>query len=49
MAKKYYELDREECIKAINDILSKTSDLWILWQIYRFSVGMTKNEKGGAA
>lgn len=46
--KKYYELDREECIKAINDILSKTIDLWILQNIYRFSVGMTKDEKDDA-
>lgn len=46
--KKYYGLDREECIKAISDIISKTSDIWILWQIYRFSVGMTKDEEGGA-
>lgn len=28
--KKYYELDREECIRAINDIMSKTSDLRII-------------------
>ena len=47
--KKYYELDRAECIKTINDILSRTSDLWILWQIYRCSVHMTEDEKGGAA
>lgn len=47
--KNYYELDREECINAINDIMSKTSNLWIIWQIYRFSVRMTKDEKGGAA
>jgi len=40
--KKYYELDREECIAAINEIMSKTEELWILWQIYRFAVGMTK-------
>ena len=46
--KKYYELDREECIKAINDIMNKTSDLWILWQIYRCSVGLTQDMKGGA-
>lgn len=47
--KKNYGLDREEYIKLINDILSKTSDCWILWQIYRFSVNMTESEKGGAA
>lgn len=47
--KKYNELDREECIKAISDIMSKTSELWILWEIYRFSVNMTESEKGGAA
>lgn len=46
--KKYYELDREDCINAINDIMSKTSDLWILWQIYRFSVNITEDGKGGA-
>lgn len=40
--KKYYDMDREECIKAINDILEKTSDLWIIWTIYRCAVGMTK-------
>lgn len=40
--KKYYDMDLEECIKAINDILEKTRDLWIIWQIYRFAVGMTK-------
>ncbi len=32
--RKYYEVDREEYIKLINDILSDTSDKWILWQIY---------------
>ncbi len=42
--KEYYELDREECIKAINDILSKTNELWIIQNIYRFSVGMTKED-----
>ena len=47
-AKEYYELNRDECIKAINDILSSANDLWILWTIYRFSVGMTKDEEGGA-
>lgn len=47
--KKYYDLDREECIKAINDILSKTSDLWILWQVYRLTVHITEDEKGSAA
>ena len=46
--KEYYELNRDECIKAINDILSSTNDLWILWTIYLFSVGMTKDEEGGA-
>lgn len=30
---KFYELDREECIKAINDILEKTSKLWIIQYI----------------
>lgn len=45
---KYYELDRKECIKVINDIMSDTA-LWILWEIYRFSVNITKDEKGGAA
>ncbi len=40
--KKYYEIDREDCIKAINDIISKTSDLWILWQIYRMAVNITQ-------
>lgn len=43
--KKYYELDREEYIKAINDILSKTSDLWILWQIYLSAFHMTGEGK----
>lgn len=43
--KKYYELDREEYIKAINDILSKTSDLWILWQIYLSAFHMTDEGK----
>ncbi|MBD5543719.1 MAG: hypothetical protein HDR01_05630 [Lachnospiraceae bacterium] len=46
--KKYYEFNREDCIKAITEIISKTSDLWILWQIYRFSTAMTEPEKGGA-
>lgn len=46
--KKYYELNREDCIKAINDILSKTSDLWILWQIYRCAFHVTEDGKGGA-
>lgn len=39
--KKYYELDREEYIKLINDILAKTSDIWILWQIYLSAFHMT--------
>lgn len=42
--KKYYELDREDCIKAINEIITKTEDLWILWQIYRMAVNMTEEE-----
>ena len=42
--KKYYELDREEWIKAINNILSKISDCWILWQIYRCAVHMTEED-----
>ncbi len=42
--KKYYEMDREECIKAINDILEKTSEVWIIFEIYCFSVNMTKEE-----
>lgn len=46
--KKYYELSREECIKAITEIMSKTSKLWILQTIYCFSVGMTRDEKGDA-
>lgn len=46
--KKYYKLDREEWIKEINDILSKTSDRWILWQIYQFAFHMTDDGKGGA-
>ena len=49
MREKYYELNREDCIKAINDIMSKTSDLWILWTIYDFCVGMTREEEGGEA
>ena len=43
--KKYYELDREEYIKLINDILSETSDIWILWQIYLNAFHMTNEEK----
>ena len=46
--KKYYELNREECIGAITEMLQKTDDLWILWQIYRTAVNMTKEQKGGA-
>ncbi len=42
--KEYYELDHDECIKAINDILSKISDLWIVRHIYRFAVNMTEEE-----
>lgn len=38
--KKYYEMDREECIKAINDILEKTRGLWIIQHIYLFAVNM---------
>lgn len=41
---KYYELDREECIAAINEIISQTEDLWILWQIYRTAVNITKED-----
>lgn len=39
--RKYYEVDREEYIKLINDILSKTSDIWILWHIYLYVFHMT--------
>lgn len=45
--KKYYEMNREECIGAITEILHKTDDLWILWQIYRTAINMTKEEKDG--
>ncbi len=44
LCKKYYELDREECTAVINEIISKTEDLWILRQIYRFAVNITKEE-----
>lgn len=40
--KKYCELDREECIEAILNVVNKISDLWILWEIYRFSVNITE-------
>lgn len=40
--KQYYEIDQEEWINAINDIISKTSDRWILWQIYQCAVHMTE-------
>lgn len=47
--KKYYEMNREECIASINEILQKTDDLWIVWQIYRTVVNMTKEQEGGAS
>lgn len=40
--KKHYERGLEEWIKAINEILSKIDDTWILWNICRFAIGMTK-------
>ncbi len=43
--RKYYEVDREEYIKLINDILSETSDIWILWQIYLSAFHMTNEGK----
>lgn len=43
--KKYYELERDDCIKAIEDIIQKTNNLWILWQIYRMVVNVTKEDK----
>lgn len=43
--RKYYKVDREEYIKLINDILSETSDIWILWQIYLSAFHMTNEEK----
>lgn len=48
MKEEHNKLNREDCIKAINDIMSKTRKLWILQIIYDFSVGMTREEEGGA-
>ncbi len=33
---------KEELIKKIVDILSNINDLWVLNQIYRFAVNITK-------
>lgn len=38
-------MSKEETIAKIVKILSK-SDWWIIDQIYRFTVNMTKDEKG---
>jgi hypothetical protein len=43
--KKYYEVDRDEYIKLINDILSETSDIWVLWQIYLSAFHITDEGK----
>lgn len=43
--RKYYEVDREEYIKLINDILSDTRDRWILWQIYLSAFHITNEGK----
>ena len=36
---------REELIRKINEILDTVTDIWILEQIYKFCIGMTKQEK----
>ena len=41
-------MTQKEMITKIIEILS-TQDMWIVNQFYRFTVNMTKNEKGGAA
>lgn len=42
-SKKYYELaTEEECRAEIKKIIDNTNDLWILWQIYRTAVNITK-------
>lgn len=33
---------REELIRKINEILDTVTDIWILEQIYKFCIGMTK-------
>ena len=41
-------MSRKERLKAIWKIISGINDSWILWQIHRTCVHMTKQEKGGA-
>lgn len=36
---------REELIRKINEILDTVTDTWILEQIYKFCIGMTKEEQ----
>ena len=38
-------MSKEEYIEKINEIISKVDDLWILNQICRFSVNMTKESE----
>ena len=43
----YYEKEKQRYLNNIIEILN-TADLWVLDQIFRFSVNMTKpDEKGG--
>ena len=37
-------MDKEARLKAIWEIISKIDDSWILWQIHRFVVNMTKED-----
>lgn len=35
-------MTKDEHLKAINEIVNKIDDVWILWQVHRFLVNMTK-------
>ncbi|WP_290095426.1 hypothetical protein [Bacteroides acidifaciens] len=42
-------MSRKKRLKAIWKIISGINDSWILWQVHRFAVNITEEEKGGAA
>ena len=38
---------KDEYIIGINEVLGRLTDIWIVWQIYRFAINIKKDEKGG--
>lgn len=41
-------MSKVEYLEKINEIINKTDDVWILYQILRFTVNMTKESEVSA-